>query len=82
MPSQDREIHLPMTRAEVQVLQWLAHGCSNEEIAESLDVRIDVVISRLRRFHDRTGLSGRSAVAWAVRHEDCCLSVNSLTAAH
>ena len=77
MPRQDLNEHFEATASEREVLLLLALGFTNDEIATAIDSTIVAVVSRLRRFHERSGLTGRTGVAWAVHHHDCCLTVKS-----
>lgn len=52
----------------------LALGLSDSEIAGALGLHLHAVQSRFRRVHERTGLVGRLAVAWAAHHSGCCIS--------
>jgi len=63
-----------LTDAERPVLELVATGQSDEGIAEALGQSLASIRSTLRRFRERTGLAGRVLVAWAVRHEGCCIS--------
>lgn len=63
-----------LTGAELPVLALVAAGQGDEEIAESLGQSLGSIRSTLRRFRDRTGLSGRTLTASAVRHTRCCIS--------
>jgi ATP/maltotriose-dependent transcriptional regulator MalT len=66
--------HVRLTEGEHEVLVLLAAGCSNAAIAESLDLPLPTVKTRLRRFRDRTGLSGRQLHTWLREHYVCCLT--------
>lgn len=74
MPIQDHDRHMKVTAAERAVLRLVANGLTDEEIAEQLTMKVRAVRATLHRFHERTGLVGRRAVAWAVNHRDCCLA--------
>lgn len=63
-----------LTDAELPVLALVATGQSDEGIAEALGQSLASVRSTVRRFRERTGLAGRLLVAWAGRHERCCIS--------
>lgn len=54
---------------QVQILQWLAHGKRNEEIALLMNLpRPQTVQAHVMRIMDATGTSSRTAaVAWALR---------------
>jgi DNA-binding NarL/FixJ family response regulator len=74
MPVQDLSTHLLPTPGEKAVLHLIAAGMSNAEIATALGLLVRTVESRVRRFSDRTGLSGRALAAWAAKHDTCCLA--------
>jgi hypothetical protein len=67
------ELHFVPSATELPVLGQLAAGRGNGEIEAVLGISKDALHSTLRRFGERTGLSGRQIVVWAVRHEHCCL---------
>jgi DNA-binding NarL/FixJ family response regulator len=57
----------PLTRREVQVLQLLARGLADGEIASRLFVSVRTVQSHLQEIRWKVGLKQRSALAgWAV----------------
>jgi DNA-binding CsgD family transcriptional regulator len=57
-----------LTEREAQVLDWIAQGMSNQEIAESAYVSINSVKTYIRSAYRKIGVKSRSqAVAWAVR---------------
>jgi DNA-binding NarL/FixJ family response regulator len=70
---QSLETHTAVTPALAAVLRHVALGATDEEIAEILALKVGTIRSRLRRFYRSTGLSGRRVVAWAARHETCCI---------
>lgn len=74
MSFSDLERHFSLTPAERRVLALVARGLTNEEIADALVLAYDTVHVTLRRFSEKTGLSRRRAVVWAVRHEPCCVT--------
>ena len=61
------------TASEREVLIVLAAGATDEEIVAATGLNLWAVRSRLRRFYERSEISGRFAVAWCSRHRDCCL---------
>ena len=74
MPIEGFGGHVELTSAEREVLEILARGRSDEEIATELSVSETAVRSRLHRFYDRTGItSPRRVVAWAKDHLHCCI---------
>jgi two-component system, NarL family, response regulator LiaR len=57
-----------LTERETQVLDWIAQGLSNREIAERAFVSINSVKTYIRSAYRKIGAKSRSqAVAWAVR---------------
>lgn len=67
-------VHHSLSDGEREVLRLVSRGLTDEEIAQSLEVGLLAVRSRLQRFRDRTGLSGRQLVAWTASHLECCLA--------
>lgn len=63
-----------VTPAEREVLRLVADGFCDKKIAEALGLKVETVQRRVERFYDRTGLSGRAAVVWAVTSVGCCLA--------
>ena len=65
-----KDMAIPLTRREMQVLRHLALGLSNRDIGSSLDIRVDTVkehvqnLLRKLQFTDRT-----QAAVWAVRQD-------------
>jgi pimeloyl-ACP methyl ester carboxylesterase/DNA-binding CsgD family transcriptional regulator len=55
-----------LTAREIEVLQLVALGCSNEEIAASLFLSVRTVERHLGQIYSKLGVSGRSARAAAV----------------
>lgn len=57
-----------LTERETQILDWIAQGLSNREIAERGFVSINSVKTYIRSAYRKIGVQSRSqAVAWAVR---------------
>jgi two-component system, NarL family, response regulator LiaR len=57
-----------LTEREAQILEWIAQGLSNQEIAERAFVSINSVKTYIRSAYRKIGAKSRSqAVAWAVR---------------
>ncbi|MBZ5739196.1 helix-turn-helix domain-containing protein [Nocardioides mangrovi] len=57
-----------LTERETQILDWIAQGLSNREIAERAYVSINSVKTYIRSAYRKIGAKSRSqAVAWAVR---------------
>ena len=79
MPHQDdedpiEEHHRDLSPTERKVLRRVAHGETDEEIAQREGMTLVAVHSCLRRFRERTGLAGRRLTTWAATHEPCCIS--------
>jgi DNA-binding NarL/FixJ family response regulator len=77
-----------LTEREVAVLELIAAGLSNEDIAAQLFVSINTVKTYVRTAYRRIGADSRShAVIWAMRHglgpqlEPALRDVSELTAA-
>ncbi len=69
------EHHDDLTPTERVVLRHIARGESDSQITDlEGDLTLTAVRSCLRRFRERTGLSGRALDAWAVKHEECCIN--------
>jgi DNA-binding CsgD family transcriptional regulator len=78
MPFQDGlDDHFHATPVEAEGLRLVAEGRTDEQVAEILGKPVRAVRATLHRFHERTGLVGRRAMAWSGKHLDCCLKVNS-----
>lgn len=72
---EELEFHDQLTPTERRVLHEVGRGRADIDVALELDVSLASVQSCLRRFRERTGLHGRLLVAWAVRHEECCITI-------
>ncbi|MFN8507037.1 MAG: LuxR C-terminal-related transcriptional regulator [Dehalococcoidia bacterium] len=71
---QNLDAHVSLSRTEAAVLEHLAAGLSDAEIAEVLGITTRAVRGRLQRFYDRTDLRpARLTAAWCGRHLDCCV---------
>ncbi len=57
------EDSLSITRREAEVLLWLAHGKTNREIAEILDMSPRTVNKHLEQMYPKIGASNRTAAA-------------------
>jgi two-component system, NarL family, nitrate/nitrite response regulator NarL len=58
-----------LTARERQVVQLVAAGCSNDRIAERLQIRPQTVKNQLSRIYAKMGVSTRVQLAvYAVRH--------------
>lgn len=59
-----------LTRREGDVLQLMAHGLTNKEIAKSLGIGYDTVKEHVQHVLRKLGVSDRTqAAVWAVRHQ-------------
>lgn len=56
------DIYLPLTVKEMEILSWLAKGCSNEEIALQLNITIGTVKSHVNNLFGKMGVNSRSKV--------------------
>ncbi len=54
---------LGLTRREAQVLAWVAHGKTNEEIGTILGISVRTVAKHLERIYPRLGVENRTAAA-------------------
>lgn len=70
----ERHLHLrgmKLTSIDLEMLQFLAEGCSNEEIAQLTGRSIETIKHRAVRLYARLGVSNRAqAVATLYRKED------------
>jgi len=57
------EENLPITSREAEVLLWLAHGKTNREIAEILDMSPRTVNKHLEQMYPKVGADNRTAAA-------------------
>lgn len=65
----NRELEMPLTKRESEVLKKLALGLSNKEIAQSLSISCDTVKEHVQRLLRKLGVADRTqAAVWAVRH--------------
>jgi DNA-binding NarL/FixJ family response regulator len=76
-PGQDSEESDQLSDGEMEVLQLVAHGVDNQEIADSLHLSIQTVANRLRSIYRKLGVDNRTAAAlyalrrgWAALDED------------
>ncbi|MCC6387071.1 MAG: hypothetical protein IT302_06785 [Dehalococcoidia bacterium] len=71
---QNLDEHFPLSRTEAAVLEHLAAGRSDAEIAQVLGITTRAVRGRLQRFYDRTVLRpARLTAACRGRHLDRCV---------
>ncbi len=68
--------HWELTDSERRVLDAVADGATDDQIAASTGSSLRAVQSTIRRFRDRTGLAGRRLVVWAAEHRMCCISIS------
>ncbi len=66
--------HHDLTSTERAVLAFVARGSTDAAIETGLEMTEAAVQSCLRRFRERTGLSGRALAVWAAKHEQCCIA--------
>ncbi|MCY7402082.1 MAG: response regulator transcription factor [Nocardioides sp.] len=63
------EAQWPLTPRETAVLALIAHGLSNQDIAEELALSLNSIKSYIRSAYRKIEVASRSqAVLWAVRH--------------
>ena len=79
MAVQGEDGHVLLTASERVVLLLLGDGLTDEEISADLGLTLPAVRSRLRRFHEQTGLAGRRAVNFALLHRNCCVTPTNST---
>lgn len=56
------DIYLPLTVKEMEILSWLAKGCSNEEIALQLNITVGTVKTHVNNLFGKMGVNSRSKV--------------------
>lgn len=67
-PSMPKPAEDPLTAREVEVLQWVAQGLSNQEIAEQLKITEWTVTTHIRNILDKLHLTNRTQAAlYALR---------------
>ena len=63
------DIEVPLTRRESEVLEQLAHGLTNKEIALALGISYETVKEHVQHILRKVGVNDRTQVAvWAVRN--------------
>lgn len=64
-----RTTDVNLTPKQIAVLQWIAHGKHNGEIALLMNIASEVAVQEyVRKIMDLTGCASRAAaVAWALR---------------
>jgi len=59
----------PLSERETEVLQLLARGLTNKDVAQSLMVSVRTVEAHLRSIYSKLGVRSRTEAAlWAIRH--------------
>ena len=67
-PRLSADIEVPLTQRESEVLDQLAHGLTNKEIALALGISYETVKEHVQNILRKTNASDRAQVAvWAVR---------------
>jgi DNA-binding NarL/FixJ family response regulator len=62
------DMEAPLTRRESEVLQHLAHGLTNKEIAQALGISYETVKEHVQHILRKVGVTDRTqAAVWAVR---------------
>lgn len=56
------DFYFPLTVKEMEILSWLAKGCSNEEISIQLNITIGTVKSHVNNLFGKMGVNSRSKV--------------------
>lgn len=62
-PAELPPVEKPLTPRELEVLQFVAHGLSNREIAEELGVSVRTVTTHVRNILDKLHLANRTQAA-------------------
>ena len=64
------DVDVPLTQREAEVLQQMAHGQTNKQIAETLNITYETVKEHVQHILGKVGVSDRTqAAVWAVRKE-------------
>ena len=67
-PRLNADVEAPLTQRESEVLQQLAHGLTNKEIALALSISYETVKEHVQHILRKIGVSDRTqAAVWAVR---------------
>ena len=62
------DVEVPLTQRESEVLQQLAHGLTNKEIAQALEISYETVKEHVQHILRKIGVTDRTqAAVWAVR---------------
>ena len=68
-PRLSADIEVPLTHRESEVLEQLAHGLTNKEIALALGISYETVKEHVQHILRKVGVNDRTQVAvWAVRN--------------
>jgi DNA-binding NarL/FixJ family response regulator len=69
-PRLTADVEVPLTQRESEVLRQLAHGLTNKEIAQALQISYETVKEHVQHILRKIGVSDRTqAAVWAVRKE-------------
>jgi DNA-binding NarL/FixJ family response regulator len=69
-PRMPVDVEIPLTDRESQVLQLLAQGLTNKEIAKSLKISYETVKEHVQHILRKLGVTDRTQAAiWAVRND-------------
>jgi DNA-binding NarL/FixJ family response regulator len=67
-PRMSADVEVPLTKRESEVLHQLAHGLTNKEIAQVLDISYETVKEHVQHILRKIGVTDRTqAAVWAVR---------------
>jgi len=65
----NKDLPMPLTRREIQVLQWMAGGATNKEISRELQISQHTVKSHVIHIFNKIGVNDRAqASAWGALH--------------
>jgi DNA-binding NarL/FixJ family response regulator len=67
-PRMSAEVEVPLTHRESEVLRQLAHGLTNKEIGQALNISYETVKEHVQHILRKIGVNDRTqAAVWAVR---------------